>query len=111
MTQLSFLVDSPDVGTITVFIEDVKKPLWFGNYQTGKLAIYLGTIKGKSLSPTIPLMYVTTEQDVIECNFVGYRCYVPNDMKILIPDLMLDIDDVYKKALLDVKHTYQPTLH
>jgi hypothetical protein len=45
-------------GNMLMTVEDTSKPIWFGDYYHGKLAIYVATVTGEVIPDSITLICV-----------------------------------------------------
>lgn len=54
---------SVEDGNITLVVEDVSKPIWYGDYHNGKLAIYHADITGLPVADAIGIVTVFTDVD------------------------------------------------
>lgn len=107
------VVDTPEIGMFKIAITDIGKPLWFGNYQTGKLTVYQANIiEGVPKQPCIPLVYVVSNQDIPELNLWGYEVYsTDSSLGGMIESLLKVIQNYYLELAVSVRNEQQHTVH
>lgn len=84
----------------TIVVEDTRKPVWFGDYYKGKLAIFSATLEGNDdpeLMGTFTLLAVMTAED--DNNFVIAAHYpLGADLKDVIDNLQSKVIIEYTKT-------------
>lgn len=97
MNPVPLVVQYED-GTLTV--EDTRKPVWFGDYHHGKLAIFSATLDDNDdpeLVGTFSLLAVMTAED--DTNFVLAAHYpLAADLDDVVSDIQSKVIIEYTKA-------------
>lgn len=89
-----------DVGDKTITIPDVSKPNWFGDYQGGKLAVYVVEVTGNVIEGSITVLATYTENASLGTSFTVYAGYeAGTDLEYIVSHLQSVVFDTFKISL------------
>ena len=107
----SIPVSDPDLGDFVLTITDGQTPLWYGNYQTGKLSVYKPEIYGTVTIPCFAMIAVIQE-DWLEGDIVVYAMFTIQTLADAAVDYMKSkIDMVYGAKVLATRVIKNASLH
>lgn len=75
----TFHVTDSNFGTFKLTLPNLPAPIWYGAYESGKLAIYKADMEGEKLYPCYALVFIIAEQPEECMNTVG-ASIVPEEM-------------------------------
>lgn len=92
------------LADVTLVVPDISKPVWFGPYYSGKLAVYLSTVEPHTDAPEQVIKYLE-DADVYLCTLTetgnaDFMLYSPYEKGI-------DVEAICDHLLENVWNTYQ----